>query len=71
MAAKRAQRPVPHRITIREQHGFNPYLCCWCGASLEMDYSFDAGGTEAAMRRMNDFLDAHEDCQPKGEEVQA
>lgn len=57
--------PTAQRISIRERFGFNPSLCCWCGASIEMDYSREAGGSDAAIRRMNDFLDAHEDCKPQ------
>lgn len=59
--------PIVRHFTVQERIGSNPLLFCWCGAMMEVDYSYEAGGTSEARSRLNVFLDQHESCQPKGD----
>jgi len=49
-------RAVRHFV-ILEKLGYDPYLQCWCGDSLPLDYRQDDMTTQ-----LNSFLDRHEEC---------
>ena len=57
------------RISIVSKLGTPPYVQCWCGATLTLDYSPANGGDEAMTARLTAFLNDHESCHPMEENV--
>jgi hypothetical protein len=55
------------RMWLDNKLGFNPFLCCWCGARMEIDYF--KYGVDAMTERFNEFCEMHEGCEPPWEEV--
>lgn len=51
---------------VTHKLGFNPFLHCWCGASLELDYY--ERGIMAMTEDVNGFIDAHNECVCAGQE---
>ena len=56
--------PGIQRISIVNHMGTAPYVQCWCGKTLPLDYSNDNGGDEAMTARLTTFLNDHETCSP-------
>jgi len=53
--------------------GYNDVFCCWCGGTIEIDFSVRPGTTlqesiDLMNARVSQFDTAHEACLPTGQE---